>query len=121
MDFSHLQAVRADTTADLTENGVTATLRGPTQARTELGGVSNTYSDGAFYPCNLQEAADPAATSAGAGSRETKFNYVAYLPWDAVLGTAKVLRIGGIDFQIVGSNSREIHRFSLKVELLKVE
>lgn len=118
MDSELLATLRADTVTDLESTGILAVLRGPSLGDTDLGGQSDTYADGGSYPVNLQENTEPVQSSDGGGSQESTFNYVAYLPWNANLGTAEVLRIEGIDYQVVGSNSHENNRFSLKVKLL---
>jgi hypothetical protein len=119
MNAALLARMRADCLRDLEETEAVATVRTATPETTELGGTSTTPADGASYPVNLQEdTQQPREAPAPAGNRVAYSRYLAFLPWNAEVKETDVLRIAGVDYQVIGTNGGETNRFSLRVRLI---
>jgi hypothetical protein len=122
MNARLLASMRADTLRDLEETEVLATVRTAVETDTEIGGTSTVVSDGASYPVNLQEdTTQPREAPAPGGNRVAYSRYMAFLPWNAEVSEKDVLRVQGVDYQVIGTNSGELNRFSLRVRLILAE
>lgn len=79
-----------------------ATVLTPTVTKDGLGGDIATYAATSSYPCRFRPASDADRRKIRGGQEMTDPIFVATLPYDAVIGDGNRLRIGSIDYDIIG-------------------
>lgn len=103
--------------------GGVALVQHVTSVPSRLGGDKNTWNDGETYTCDLQPqgVTGNAKPISQGGRTSTVMVFMAFLPWNANVGLADRLKIGGKVFDVTGTNGEDSDRFVLEVSLTEVQ